>query len=250
MMTKEQRIEWFLELQDHPEQITDAQILQILTDDEMHRLVHQLGFAKRAFKYNELTYDIPNVDGEWERFADTHAKELDALDEEGNKPRFGLRLSSHKIAASFIGVLLASGLAFAAIKIVRNINIPEQQTETTNQATVRNINKDKQKTYKRKTYKQKTKADVHSVTPTPSDMANTDTIPTMSYVFTNVPLDSILIAIADYYQVGVEFKNDATRRLRFHFVWKHEDSLAHVVEKLNIFDAVNIGLEDKKLVVR
>jgi hypothetical protein len=48
----------------------------------------------------------------------------------------------------------------------------------------------------------------------------------------------------------VEFENEAARQLRFHFVWKREDSLSRVVEKLNTFEAVNIGMEDKTLVVK
>jgi hypothetical protein len=48
----------------------------------------------------------------------------------------------------------------------------------------------------------------------------------------------------------VEFENEAARHLRFHFVWKREDSLSRVVEKLNTFEAVNIVEEDKTLVVR
>ncbi len=246
MMTEHQRIEWLLELQDHPEQITDAQMLQILANDEMRQLVNQLGLAKRAFKHDALKNDTPDVDAEWEIFAATHAGQLEAFDEEKPKHRFLVYLFTHKTAASFIGVLLASGIAFAAIKIVHNINTPkQQQTETTKQVAERNINTGKQQTDKKENA-----TEINSFTPPPSDMANTDTIPTMPYVFNNVPLDSMIIAIADYYQVGVEFKNDATRGLRFHFVWKREDSLARVVEKLNTFEAVNIGLEDKKLVVR
>ena len=34
MMTEEKRIEWLLELQEHPEQLTDEQLQQILADDE------------------------------------------------------------------------------------------------------------------------------------------------------------------------------------------------------------------------
>ncbi len=49
---------------------------------------------------------------------------------------------------------------------------------------------------------------------------------------------------------GVMGENGAARQLRFHFVWKREDSLDRVVEKLNTFEAVNIGMEDKTLVVR
>ena len=238
MMTDEQRIEWLLELQDHPEQLTDAQLQQILADDEMRQLVQQLGFAKRAFKHDALKNDTPDVDAEWEKFAASHAEELEILDEgerlrvgDGtsgiHKPRFVLRLATHKIAASFIGVLLVSGIAFAAIQVVRNINTSKSQQPTTEQVI-----------------------DTKPVTSLPADTVKTDTIPTEPYVFNNVPLDSMLTAIATAHGVGVEFENEAARELRFHFVWKREDSLSRVVEKLNTFEAVNIGMEDITLVVK
>ena len=252
MMTEKQRIEWLLELQDHPEQLTDEQLQQILADDEMRQLVQQLGFAKRAFKYDELKSDTPDVDAEWEKFAASHAEELtnaaraegklactmpckekedesqlDALDEEKAKPHFQIYLFSHKIAASFIGVLLASGIAFAAIQVVRNISTPKPQLPSTEQVI-----------------------DTKPVTSLPADTVKADTIPVEPYVFNNVPLDSMLTTIAAAYGVGVEFENEAARQLRLHFVWKREDSLSRVVEKLNTFEAVNIGMEDKTLVVR
>ena len=252
MMTEEKRIEWLLELQDHPEQLTDEQLQQILADDEMRHLVQQLGFAKRAFKHDELKSNTPDVDAEWEKFAASHANELtniaraegklactmpckeeedesqlDALDEEKPKSHFHIYLFSHKIAASFIGLLLASGIAFAAIQVVRNISTPKPQLPSTEQVI-----------------------DAKPVTSLPADTVKTDTIPTEPYVFNNVPLDSMLTAIAVAHNMQVEFKNDAARQLRFHFVWKREDSLSRVVEKLNTFEAVNIGMEDNKLVVR
>ena len=227
MMTDEQRIEWLLELQDHPEQLTDAQLQQILADDEMRQLVQQLGFAKCAFKHNALKSDTPDVDAEWEKFAASHAEALDALDEEKPKSHFRIYLFNHKIAASFIGVLLVSGIAFAAIQVVRNINTPKPQQPTTEQTT-----------------------DIKPVTSLPADTVKADTIPVEPYIFNNVPLDSMLTAIATAHGVGVEFENEAARQLRFHFVWKREDSLDRVVEKLNTFEAVNIGMEDNKLVVR
>lgn len=238
MMTEEQRIEWLLELQEHPEQLTDEQLQQILADNEMRQLVQQLGFAKRAFKHDALKNDTPDVDSEWEKFAASHAEALDALDEgerlrvgDGTsgirKPRFASLLPSHKIAASFIGLLLASGIAFAAIQVVRNISTPKPQLPTTEQTT-----------------------GIEPVTSLPVDTVKADTIPVEPYIFNNVPLDSMLTAIATAHGVGVEFENDAARGLRFHFVWKREDSLSRVVEKLNTFEAVNIGIEDKTLVVR
>ena len=252
MMTEEKRIEWLLELQEHPEQLTDEQLQQILADDEMCQLVQQLGFAKRAFKHDALKNDTPDVEGEWEKFAASHSEELtnaaraegklactmpckeeedesqlDILDEGEYKPRFVLRLAPRKIAASFIGVLLASGIAFAAIQVVRNISTPKPQLPSTEQVI-----------------------DTKQVTSLPADTVKTDKIPTEPYVFNNVPLDSMLTAIAVAHNMQVEFENESARELRFHFVWKREDSLDRVVEKLNTFEAVNIGMEDKTLVVR
>ncbi len=227
MMTEDKRIEWLLELQDHPEQLTDEQMQQILADDEMRQLVQQLGFAKRAFKHDALKNDTPDVDAEWEKFSASHAELLDALDEEEQKPRFLAFFAPRKIAASFIGVLLASGIAFAAIQIVRNINTAKPQQPTTEQT-----------------------ADIEPVTSLPAETVKADTIHVEPYIFNNVPLDSMLTAIAAAHGVQVEFENDAARELRFHFVWKREDSLARVIEKLNTFEAVNIVEEDKTLVVR
>ena len=252
MMTEEERIEWLLELQEHPEQLTDEQLKQILADDEMRQLVQQLGFAKRAFKHDELKDNPQDMDDEWEKFAASHAEELtnaaraedkfactmpckeeedesqlDALDEEKPKSHFHIYLFRHKIAASFIGVLLASGIAFAAIQVVRNISTPKPQLPITEQTT-----------------------DIEPVTSLPADTVKADTIPVEPYIFNNVPLDSMLTAIATAHGVDVEFENEAARELRFHFVWKREDSLTRVLEKLNTFEAVNIGMEDKTLVVR
>ena len=227
MMTEEKRIEWLLELQEHPEQLTDEQLQQILANDEMRQLVQQLGFAKRAFKHDALKNDTPDVEGEWEKFAASHSEELEILDEGEYKPRLRAYLAPRKIAASFIGVLLASGIAFAAIQVIRNISTPKPQLPSTEQV----IN-------------------TKPVTSLPADTVKTDTIPIEPYVFNNVPLDSMLTAIAVAHGVSVEFENEAVRQLRFHFVWKRKDSLTRVVEKLNTFEAVNIGMEDNKLVVR
>ena len=242
MITEEKRIEWLLELQEHPEQLTDEQLQQILADDEMRQLVQQLGFAKRAFKCDELKNDTPDVDAEWEKFAASHAEDLKNLDEEKPKHRFHVYLNTHKIAASFIGVLLASGIAFAAFQVVSIINTSKPQQPTTEQAAdIEPVTSLPANTVKTDTIP--ATADIESVISLPADTVKADTIPTDSYVFNNVPLDSMLTTIAAAHGVSVEFKNEAARQLRFHFVWKREDSLTRVVEKLNTFEAVYIGME-------
>ena len=249
MMTEEKRIEWLLELQEHPEQLTDEQLQQILADDEMRQLMQQLGFAKRAFKHDALKNDTPDVEGEWEKFAASHSEELEILDEGEYKPRLRAYLAPRKIAASFIGVLLASGIAFAAIQVVRNISTPKPQQPTTEQTTIEPVTSLPTDTL---WFRQdsKSQSTIEPVTSLPADTVKADTIPVEPYIFNNVPLDSMLTAIAAAHGISVEFENEAVRQLRFHFVWKREDSLMRVVEKLNTFEAVNIGMEDKTLVVR
>ncbi|MBO4826054.1 MAG: DUF4974 domain-containing protein [Prevotella sp.] len=252
MMTDKQLIARFLELQEYPEQATDEQLRQMLNDEQIHELVEQMAFTKRAFKNEEtLTEELPIAD-EWEKFATAHAEELtnaaraegkftctmpckeeedesqlDALDEENPKSRFALHFSTHKIAASFIGVILASGIAFAAIHIVR-----QYQKYETRQATNTIAVASRQSS---------------TLNAQPEE---TDTLAAEPRIFDNVSLDTMLLEMADYYHVSVKFEREETRQLRFHFVWKRTDDLDRLVEKLNNFEAVNIIREPEKLIVK
>ena len=189
-----------------------------------------LALTKQAFVKREVEKESVPVDEEWEKFAAEHAEELEALEKDEPRTATITRLMGilpYKVAASIIGILFTAGVAFAAIQVVRNISTPKPQQPSTEQVI-----------------------DTKPVTSLPADTVKTDTIPTEPYVFNNVPLDSMLTAIAVAHNMQVEFENEAARHLRFHFVWKREDSLSRVVEKLNTFEAVNIGMEDRTLVVR
>ena len=156
-----------------------------------------------------------------------HAEELDAHDKENSKTRFALHFSTHKIAASFIGAVMASGIALAAIHIVRQYQKPEtpQATDTIAVASPQ-----------RSTFN--------------AQLEETDTLAIEPRIFDNVPLDTMLFEMADYYHVSVKFECEEARQLRFHFVWKRTDDLDRLVEKLNNFEAVNIIHEPEKLIVR
>lgn len=209
MMTDEQLIAEFMELQEHPEQVTDSQLNDLLDSGQMQELVEQIAFAKRAFKHEEMQTAIPSVDEEWAKFAAAHSKKQQT------------RGRAYKIAASFVGILLVSGIAIAAINLMRNESTPAkmEQAQSATPAV--------------------------SVAPLASD-----TIATEPHIFDNVTLEKMLTEIATAHKVSVEFQNEDTRQLRFHFVWKREDGLQRTVEKLNTFEAVDIVIENKKLIVR
>ena len=198
--------------------MTDEQLQQALDDPQMRELVEQMAFAKRAFKDEELQAVEPDVEGEWEKFA---AKNFD----EGNETQHVYPFK--KMAASFIGVLLVSGMAFAAIHIVRMVSSQKAETVQVKHTT---------------SYKPSTAL--------PADTVKTDTMTTMeSVVFDNVPLEKMLTEIAAYYHAEVSFLNDDARQLRFHFVWKREDGLGHAIEKLNRFESLTVRLDENKIIV-
>ena len=250
-MEQQERIRLLLSMQEHPGCHTDEQITRMLADDpELAELMEQLAMTKRAFAKQEADKERLAMDDLWEQFASEHEEELDILGTRertgsGNRPTLGTRpgkvlcmAKRHcRAAAVFIGILLTAGFAFAAIHIVRHY--AGADTPSPNQE-IPVPNPPQQDT---------------PATAIPTDTAMTDTA-TMAMtatpepvVFDNVRLDEILPQIGAYYHADVMFENEATRQLRFHFVWRQEDGLEHAIEKLNRFESLSIRLEDSKIIV-
>lgn len=225
MKTEQQLIERFLELQEHPEQMTDDELQQFLDNPQMQELTEQMAFAKRAFKSREMGNEAPDVEKEWAKFAATH------FEEEETMPRrtsvFFFNSSFQKVAACFIGVLLVTGMAYATIRIVRHS--AEKEQESVAQET--RISTPKQEILSADTVKTDTTAVLQPV------------------VFDNVRLDEMLAQIAVYYHTETVFRNESARQLRFHFVWKHEEGIGRVIRKLDRFESLNIRLEDNRIIV-
>ena len=155
---------------------------------------------------------VPDVDEAWQQFESEELK---------------FHSSLRKMAASFVGLLLVSGVAFAAIHIVRQY----QETEVSQAAD--------------------TMAEANSSLFTLNSSLPADTIvKSGSVVFDNVTLDSIAKDIANYHHLDMDFQNNQASQLRFYFVWNQEESLQEVIEKLNMFEQVNLAVENGKLIVR
>ena len=220
MMTEKQRIDYLLDLQENPERFTDQELQQLLEDNEMRLLIEQLAFAKRAFITQEAA---PSVDTEWDNFANKYADELSRLDQQHMKIAFTTLL--RRIAAVVVGIVLLSGIAFATVHYINNyIN--------NNQDNCTEINP----------------IDISQKQSIPTE--NNTEIPATKRIFDNIPLEEILAEIAVAYNAEVEFQDDSKRTLRLHFVWKSEDNLNRVVEKLNTFNVINITIKNNKIIVK
>lgn len=220
-----------LQMLEHPHDYSAAEWQQILEDDECRELYELMaktrGALDAARAYEQLTDE--QIDAEWQRLESDMLEVKHEPSDEHPHLRFSFSIGRfRRIAAVFIAALMLSGIALAAIHIVR------QQAED-----------------KAKTTTQEMPTSVSHQPIVPADTVTTDTAAVAeTVVFDNVSLDSIAKRIAAYHHLPMEIENDEARQLRFYYAWNQKDGLQEVVEKLNMFEHVNMTVEDGKLMVR
>lgn len=194
------------QMMEQPQAYTEQQWQDILSDEECRELYTLMSKTQSAFDAQKEIGD-ETIDAEWKRLTvSTSRKWL-------------------RVAAMFVGILLISGIALAAIHTWSLTTAPSPRDEE-------------------HSYTQASDTSRKS-SPIPSEGEEETTV-----IFDNVPLDTMLLEIAAYYHVSVEIEREEVRQLRFHFVWKRTDDLDHLVKKLNNFEAVNIIREPQKLIVK
>jgi hypothetical protein len=149
------------------------------------------------------------IDAEWKRLA---------------KPYSGMP-TLLKIAAMFIGILMLSGIAFAAIHIVsQRVGGEENHGD---RSIIQQEDRPAQS--------------VPVILP--------DTI-TQPRIFENVPLDEIIAEMALYYNKVVDIQNEQAHELRLYYKWDRKDDIGSIVEDLNHFDHVTLAVEGDRLTVK
>ena len=209
----EEKTKMLLDAQEHPEQFTDEALRQMQDDSEIHALMEATAQGKRALMKHQLVESQEAIDAAWQDFEAKHF------------PKAAKVSILHKMAASFIGLLFISGIAFAAVHIVRNyrnavgedVKSPTQETQI---------------------------SDLHQQA-FPTD--TTVTVPPV--VFDNVTLDSILPQIARHYGYTVSFRSNKSKPLRLFLTWNPQDSIQKVTDKLNLFELIHIVLEEQTMIV-
>ena len=212
METINDNIRQLLEMLDNPEAYTEQEIQDIINRDEDTREAYRMMVeAKRSSRKHQANKPI-DVDAAWQKFNQIIQPQQHSFD-------------WMKLAASFIGVLLVSGIAFAAIQIVR---YAQQHTPKTEEV----INTTKP-----------------AIT-TPSDTLTTDTTAvSQPVIYDNIPLEKMLSEISAHYDAKVTFVNDEARGLRFRFVWDPQKGIDQVVSDLNQFERLTVTLKDDVITV-
>ena len=233
METTSENIRQLLEMLDNPDAYTEQEIQDIINRDEDTRETYRLMVeAKRSSRHRQANKPV-DVDTAWQRFISS--EELKVKSEELATARPTVQPHSQfsffssqfrKIAASFIGILLVSGIAFAAIHFVRQ----SQKAEATEQEDITAV------------------ANSSLITHHSSLQGDTIAAP-KPVIYDNIPLEKMLPEIAAHYDVKVTFVNDEARQLRFYFVWKQDETLDAVLHRLNLFESVTVQLKSDKIVV-
>ena len=185
-MKKEEQIRMLL----HPEKYTDEQLDQML---------------------DESNIPAPDANDAWEQFQKAHIVAKSTT-------------TWYKIAAMFIGILMLSGIAYAAISHFIKMEDKPQVTLTERKPDIKKM----EKTYG-------------------AEMTPTKKAPV---VFNNVELQQIMQYVADGYGVKVEFKNNAARTIRFYLQWEADDTLQEIIDKINHFEKVHLTLNEDTITIK
>ena len=203
-----------LQMMEQPQHYTAEEWQEILADEECREIYTLLSKTQSAIDAaradQEVTDDM--IDAEWKR--------LSCEKREVKSEKYSLL----KFAAMFVGILMLSGIAYAAIRIVRHYNASEQETKV-----------------------------IKNSQPSTSSpqLAEPDTIVApQPKLYDNVPLGEIFEELSAYYNVKVVYQNEDAPRLRLFYQWKPEYKLEKVVEMLNNFEWIHILTENDTLFIR
>lgn len=206
-METNEKIERLLDMTEHPEHYSEEEIQEILADEETRE------YYDLIIKTDDAYTKSPDVDVD------------KALQEFETKHSHHFSLS--KIAAIFIGILLVSGITYAAIVINRSAS----NKQSGRKAQIEQVMADK-----------------------PAKSINAETTDTTTtqkeQLFDNVELQTILDDISTYYKLKVIYHSDKSRHLRLHFYWDKTKDAETIVESLNHFENVNMTLTDSKIDVK
>ena len=221
--------ELLLRMVENPELYSDEQIQELLTDEECRELYEAMRLSADAFELEDAKAKIAEglKDEEWQKFESSQAISQESESQEISASFFpagkGKSELFFKIAAMFIGLLVLSGIAYAAYRIANRSGEASQRPAEETQ--IANPNQ-------------------QMLTEELSD-----SIALQPIVFENAELQTMLSEIATYYKYKVSFRNEAAKHVRLYFTWNKTSNIEDVVAMFNKFERIHIVIENQTLIV-
>ena len=213
-MERDQKIHLLLDMQEHPEQFSEQELKAMLDEPEARELMEATSQLKQAMMSADSNKD--DVDAEWQRFAQAH------LTENHPERRWVKTFCETKrlirAAATFIGILMITGIAFATIHIIRQQD--KAETEQTAESTA-----------------------TANTSVSTSSHPN-DTIRHNVVRYEEATLEQILTDMAEYYGLTLNWKSKEAKTLRLFYVWNKQQPPVEAIKKMNVFERIHLELND------
>lgn len=230
-MEREQKIQLLLDMQEHPEQFSEQALITMLDDPEVRELMEATAQLKQAMINDE--YNANDVDAEWQRFSETHLTEKGESRRtteclvEGTKAEHswlkilcGVKRLS-RAAATVIGILMISGIAFAAIHLWSLSPSPKGEISEYNNVS----------------------DTTRQSSPLPLDGSG-EVAPVR---YEEATLEQILTDMSDYYRLTLNWKSEEAKMLRLFYIWNKQQSAEEVITSMNSFERISLELNDSIL---
>ena len=188
--------EELLKMTERPQDYSDEEIREMMNDPEMRAYYELMVDAEAGFALKRI--DTSKVAKRPTRYTISH--------------RF------MKAAAIFAGILLLSGISFAAYTFGAGSSADQGKESPTQEVRVSNVHQ--------------------------QEVTEPSTIRT----FENAELQQILQELSDFYHVGVKFHNEQSRHIRLYTKWDTAAPLKQIIERLNGFEKVSICLIDNQII--
>ena len=195
-MTNKSINDKWLDAQSRPEKYTDEEL------DDMLFSQADLGLLKRALAYDEAKNE--------------------AMMKEKQSSLWKHPLM--KIVAVFVGLLMLSGVSYAAYHAIsRYIDNEDVAIEVDNVKIDNTVDKN---------------------TAANQDWMKAETTMKTPVVFEDAELSAILKYIADKTKVNVAYRNASAAHVRFYLQWDSKDSLQDIIDKINHFEKVHVSFDE------
>ena len=179
---------------------------------------NEIEMLRQAFADGRTDEQIqmPDAEAELSTFMTAHKNQFE---------RRNVRLPfMRKIAALFLGIVMLSGFAYAAVR-TRFFTQPWSQEPKAETVVV-------------------AEAVPASLLIVPNDSVQK---PAGVVTFENHELTDILTSICNAYRVEIVFKDEEQKHIRLHFSYDTKDKLEDVIESMNTFQKFRLEMKDNKL---
>ena len=180
-------------------------------DEQIRMLLHPEKYSDEQMDQmlDEANIPVPDAEEAWKRFSVSKL--------------YSLNSKLRRIAAMFIGVLMLSGIAYAAMHLIRNHEAGVKSQEMVVSTNTQRLSPNTQ---------------------TPADSTSLKPV-----IYEDTELATILSEIASFYQVETIYRKEASKHIRLYFTWDKKSTIDNLIDTFNKFERIHMTREDKKLIV-